>query len=76
VAATKTMIERTERRLDLKPSMYRRGQLVLVLSHEDDQWHDGIFLDYVDAKCRVLWEEVEPGQFPAALVDPGEIKER
>jgi hypothetical protein len=42
--------------------MYRHGQLVLVLSHEDDQWHDGVFLDYVGSKCRVLWEEVEPGQ--------------
>ena len=49
--------------------MYRRGQLVLVLSHEDDQWHDGVFLDYVGSKCRVLWEEVEPGQSPTALVD-------
>jgi hypothetical protein len=57
-------------------NIYRRGQSVLVLSHEDDQWHDAVFLDYVDARCRVLWEEVELGQSPTALVDPGDVKER
>jgi hypothetical protein len=56
--------------------MYRRGQLVLVLSHEDDQWHDAVFLDYVGSQCRVLWDEVEPGQSPTALVDPDDVKER
>jgi hypothetical protein len=54
----------------------RRGQFVLVLSHEDDQWHNAIFLDYVDAKYRVLWEEVEPGQSPTALADPEDVRER
>ena len=49
---------------------------MLVLSHEDDQWHDAVFLDYVDARCRVLQEEVEPGQSPTALVDPDDLKER
>jgi len=56
--------------------MYRRGQLVLVLSREDDQWHDAVFLDYVDVKCRVLWEGVERGQCPTALVDPDDVKAR
>jgi hypothetical protein len=56
--------------------MYRRGQLVLVLSHDDDQWHDAVFLDYVGSQCRVLWEEGEPGQSPTALVDPDDVKER
>jgi hypothetical protein len=57
-------------------NMYRRGQLVLVLSHDDDQWHDAVFLDYVGSQCRVLWDEVEPGQSPTALVDPDDVKER
>jgi hypothetical protein len=30
--------------------MYQRGQFVLVLSHEDDQWHDAIFLEYIGSK--------------------------
>jgi hypothetical protein len=47
--------------------------LVLVLSHEDDQWRDAVFLDYVGSQCRVLWDEVEPGQSPTALVDPDDV---
>jgi len=57
-------------------SMYRRGQTVQVLWREDDQWHDAVFLENVGSKCRVLWEEVEPGQSPTALVDPDDVKER
>jgi hypothetical protein len=56
--------------------MYQRGQTVRVLWREDDQWHDAVFLEYVSSKCRVLWEEVEPGQSPTALVDPDDVKER
>ncbi len=56
--------------------MYQRGQTVRVLWHDDDQWYDAVFLDYVGSKCRVLWEEVEPGQLPTALVDPDDVKER
>jgi len=56
--------------------VYQRGQTVRVLWREDDQWHDAVFLEYVGSKCRVLWEEVEPGQSPAALVDPEDVQER
>ncbi len=56
--------------------MYRGGQMVRVLRREDDQWHNAVFLEYIGAKCRVLWEEVEPGQSPTALVDPDDVKER
>jgi hypothetical protein len=47
--------------------MYRRGPTVRVLWREDDQWRDAVFLEYISSKCRVLWEEVEPGQSPTAL---------
>jgi len=56
--------------------MYRRGQTVRVLWREDDQWRDAVFLEYISSKCRVLWEEVEPGQSPTALVDPDDVNER
>jgi hypothetical protein len=28
---------------------------------EDAQWYDAVFLEFIGSKCRVLWEEVEPG---------------
>jgi hypothetical protein len=46
-------------------------------SHDEDaQWYDAVFLEYIGSKCRVLWEEVEPGQSPTALVDHHDVKER